>query len=93
MITMYLLTQAEDSLIWKIQLPILTELDVLIKSESPELTESFASDPAGKLIDPIATQSAQVKDNLIRQYQGKHYKYDAQGNIIQSTQGDKTLKY
>ncbi|MGE8573076.1 MAG: RHS repeat-associated core domain-containing protein [Acinetobacter amyesii] len=87
----YLLTQAEDSRFGKYNYRY-DPIGRLIKSQSPQLTESFAFDPAGNLIDPIATQSAQVKDNLIRQYQGKHYKYDAQGNIIQSTQGDKTLK-
>ena len=44
------------------------------------------------MIDPIATQAAQVKNNLISQYQGKHYKYDAQGNVIETTQAGQTLK-
>ncbi|BAP36561.1 hypothetical protein AS4_16210 [Acinetobacter guillouiae] len=64
----------------------------LIKSQNPYKTESFSFDPAGNLIDPIATQAAQVKNNLISQYQGKHYKYDAQGNVIETTQAGQTLK-
>ncbi|KAF1026652.1 MAG: putative deoxyribonuclease RhsC [Acinetobacter bereziniae] len=44
------------------------------------------------MIDPIATQTLQVKNNLITQYQGKHYKYDAQGNVIETTQSGQTLK-
>ncbi|WP_254633721.1 RHS repeat domain-containing protein, partial [Acinetobacter bereziniae] len=34
----------------------------------------------------------QVKNNLITQYQGKHYKYDAQGNVIETSQSGQTLK-
>ncbi len=87
----YLLTQVEDSRLGQLNY----QYDVigrLIKSQGPQLTESFAFDPAGNLIDPIATQSSQVKNNLITQYQGKHYKYDAQGNVIETTQAGKTLK-
>ncbi|MBI0396999.1 RHS repeat domain-containing protein, partial [Acinetobacter bereziniae] len=40
----------------------------------------------------IATQTSQVKNNLITQYQGKHYKYDAQGNVIETSQSGQTLK-
>ncbi|MDQ9817497.1 RHS repeat-associated core domain-containing protein, partial [Acinetobacter bereziniae] len=52
----------------------------------------FSFDPAGNLIDPVATQTSQVKNNLITQYQGKHYKYDAQGNVIETMQSGQTLK-
>ncbi|WP_180144225.1 RHS repeat-associated core domain-containing protein [Acinetobacter sp. YH12052] len=87
----YLLTQVEDSRLGQLNY----QYDVigrLIKSQGPQLTESFAFDPAGNLIDPIATQSSQVKNNLITQYQGKHYKYDALGNVVETTQAGKTLK-
>jgi len=64
----------------------------LIKAQNPYRSESFSFDPAGNLIDPIATQTSQVKNNLITQYQGKHYKYDAQGNVIETSQSGQTLK-
>ena len=54
--------------------------------------ESFNFDPAGNLIDPISSHSTQAKNNLIKQYQGKHYQYDAQGNVIATKQNGKSLK-
>ncbi|WP_227542605.1 RHS repeat-associated core domain-containing protein [Acinetobacter wuhouensis] len=87
----YLLTQVDDSRLGKLNYQY-DSIGRLIKTQSPHSNESFAFDPAGNLIDPIATQSSQVKNNLITQYQGKHYKYDAQGNVIETTQAGKTLK-
>lgn len=87
----YLLTQVEDSRLGQLNYQY-DAIGRLIKSQGPQLTESFAFDPAGNLIDPIATQSSQVKNNLITQYQGKHYKYDAQGNVVETTHAGKTLK-
>ncbi|MCS4300132.1 RHS repeat-associated protein [Acinetobacter sp. BIGb0196] len=87
----YLLTQVDDSRLGKLNYQY-DPIGRLIKSQNPYKTESFSFDPAGNLIDPIATQAAQVKNNLISQYQGKHYKYDAQGNVIETTQAGQTLK-
>lgn len=87
----YLLTQVDDNRLGKLNYQY-DPIGRLIKSQSPQKTENFAFDPAGNLIDPIATQSSQVKNNLITQYQGKHYKYDAQGNVVETTQAGKTLK-
>ena len=87
----YLLTQVEDSRLGKLNYQY-DAIGRLTKSQSPHSSENFTFDPAGNLIDPIATQSSQVKNNLITQYQGKYYKYDAQGNVIESTQAGKTLK-
>ena len=87
----YLLTQVNDSRLGKLNYQY-DPIGRLIKTQSPQSSESFTFDPAGNLIDPIATQSSQVKNNLITQYQGKHYKYDAQGNVIETTQAGKTLK-
>ncbi|QIO10299.1 RHS repeat protein [Acinetobacter lanii] len=87
----YLLTQVDDSRLGKLNYHY-DPIGRLIKSQSPQHIESFSFDPAGNLIDPIATQVSQVKDNLIREYQGKRYSYDAQGNVIETTQGNKTLK-
>ncbi len=64
----------------------------LIQSQSVHKSESFTFDPVGNLINQIATQASQVKSNLIAQYQGKNYKYDAQGNVIESSHAGKTLK-
>ncbi|MFW2098296.1 RHS repeat-associated core domain-containing protein, partial [Acinetobacter sp. ULE_I057] len=87
----YLLTQVDDSRLGKLNYQY-DPIGRLIKSQNPYKSESFSFDPAGNLIDPIATQAAQVKNNLISQYQGKHYKYDAQGNVIETTQAGQPLK-
>ena len=87
----YLLTQVDDSRLGKLNYQY-DPIGRLIKSQSLQNTENFAFDPAGNLIDPIATQASQIKNNLIQQYQGKYYKYDAQGNVIETTQAGKTLK-
>ncbi|NHC05115.1 RHS repeat protein, partial [Acinetobacter sp. 187] len=87
----YLLTQVDDSRLGKLNYHY-DPIGRLIKSQSPQHIESFSFDPAGNLIDPIATQASQVKDNLIREYQGKRYSYDAQGNVVETIQGNKSLK-
>ncbi len=61
----------------------------LIQSKSMHKMESFTFDPAGNLIDSLATQASQAKSNLIAQYKGKNYKYDAQGNVIESSHAGK----
>ncbi len=87
----YLLTQVDDSRLGKLSYQY-DPIGRLIKVQNPYSSESFSFDPAGNLIDPVATQTSQVKNNLISQYQGKHYKYDAQGNVIETTQSGQTLK-
>jgi YD repeat-containing protein len=87
----YLLTQVDDSRLGKLSYQY-DPIGRLIKAQNPYSSESFSFDPAGNLIDPIATQTSQVKNNLITQYQGKHYKYDAQGNVIETSQSGQTLK-
>ncbi len=87
----YLLTQVNDSRLGRLTYQY-DAIGRLTQIQSPHQTESFAFDPAGNLIDPIATQASQVKSNLIAQYQGKNYKYDAQGNVIESSHAGKTLK-
>uniref|UniRef100_UPI00148EFC8C RHS repeat domain-containing protein n=1 Tax=Acinetobacter bereziniae TaxID=106648 RepID=UPI00148EFC8C len=87
----YLLTQVDDSRLGKLSYQY-DPIGRLIKAQNPYSSESFSFDPAGNLIDPIATQTSQVKTNLITQYQGKHYKYDAQGNVIETSQSGQTLK-
>src|SRR5690606_3888146 len=87
----YLLTQVQDS-----QKGILSyqydAIGRLIQAQSSKQTERYHFDPAGNLIDPVAMQSAEIKNNLVKHYQGKHYKYDAQGNVIETQQADQELK-
>lgn len=87
----YLLTQVEDSRLGQLKYQY-DSIGRLIKTQTPNHTEIFSFDPAGNLIDPIATQMSQVKNNLMTQYQGKHYKYDAQGNVIESQEKGNQLK-
>lgn len=87
----YLLTQVEDSRVGQLKYQY-DAVGRLIKTQTPNHTESFSFDPAGNLIDPIATQMSQVKNNLVTQSQGNHYKYDAQGNMIESHEKGNQLK-
>jgi RHS repeat-associated protein len=81
-------------------------LGQLLSAVQPGLTETFAFDPAGNLLDPgtepgaIDTRKilreldeqpapeaprpklAKVTHNLLRQYMGYAYEYDAQGNTV-----------
>ncbi|WP_436862113.1 RHS repeat-associated core domain-containing protein [Acinetobacter haemolyticus] len=88
----YLLNQVEDSRLGKLNYQY-DPIGRLITTQSAHKTESFSFDPAGNLIDPVsASGTAQIKNNLVRSYQGKHYHYDAQGNVIEAKQAGKTLK-
>ncbi|WP_435370383.1 RHS repeat-associated core domain-containing protein [Acinetobacter indicus] len=88
----YLLNQVEDSRLGKLNYQY-DPIGRLITTQSAHKTESFSFDPAGNLIDPVsASSTAQIKNNLVRSYQGKHYHYDAQGNVIEAKQAGKTLK-
>lgn len=87
----YLLSQVQDTRLGKLNYQY-DPIGRLIQSQSPQGTESFVFDPAGNLIDPIARQASQIKTNLIQEYQGKRYSYDAQGNVVETMQGSSTLK-
>lgn len=87
----YLLTQVEDSRLGQLKYQY-DPIGRLIRTQTPNHTETFNFDPAGNLIDPIATQMSQVKNNLVTQYQGKRYKYDAQGNMLESQEKGSQLK-
>ena len=88
----YLLTQVDDHRLGKINYQY-DSIGRLIKTKTPNNTELFSFDPAGNLIDPIATQMSQVQSNLVTQFQGKHYKYDAQGNMLESQEKGNNLKF
>ncbi|MDC5670055.1 RHS domain-containing protein [Acinetobacter baumannii] len=88
----YLLSQVEDSRLGKHNYQY-DSIGRLIAAQSLHKTESFNFDPAGNLIDTDSVLSpAQIKNNLIKSYKGKHYQYDAQGNVTEITQAGKNLK-
>ncbi|KVV26326.1 hypothetical protein WK78_13770 [Burkholderia cepacia] len=61
----------------------------LLEAQSRPGHETFAFDPASKLIDPAEQREAEGQrmprikalDNLLKQYAGTHYQYDARGNL------------
>jgi RHS repeat-associated protein len=64
-------------------------LGQLLTAVQPGLTEIFAFDPAGNMLDaapetdgPDAAKPAAVAHNLLKSYHGAHYDYDGQGNAI-----------
>ncbi|OBY75706.1 RHS repeat-associated core domain-containing protein [Acinetobacter gyllenbergii] len=88
----YLLTQVEDSRLGQLNYQY-DPIGRLISTQSQHKNESFKFDPAGNLIDPVSVSSTvQIKNNLIKSYQGKHYQYDAQGNVVETRKAGKTLK-
>lgn len=88
----YLLSQVEDSRLGKLNYQY-DLIGHLIAAQSLHKAESFSFDPAGNLIDTDSVLSpAQIKNNLIKSYKGKHYQYDAQGNVTEITQAGKNLK-
>lgn len=88
----YLLSQVEDSRLGKLNYQY-DPIGRLIAAQSLHKAESFSFDPAGNLIDTDSVLSpAQIKNNLIKSYKGKHYQYDAQGNVTEITQAGKNLK-
>ncbi|MFX5647339.1 RHS repeat-associated core domain-containing protein [Acinetobacter baumannii] len=88
----YLLSQVEDSRLGRLNYQY-DPIGRLIAAQSLHKTESFNFDPAGNLIDSDSVLSpAQIKNNLIKGYKGKHYQYDAQGNVTEIIQAGKNLK-
>lgn len=88
----YLLSQVEDSRLGKLNYQY-DPIGRLIAAQSLHKTESFNFDPAGNLIDSDSVVSpAQIKNNLIKGYKGKHYQYDAQGNVTEIIQAGKNIK-
>lgn len=88
----YLLSQLEDSRLGRLNYQY-DPIGRLIVAQSLHKTESFNFDPAGNLIDSDSVLSpSQIKNNLIKSYKGKHYQYDAQGNVTEITQAGKNLK-
>ncbi|EPF74236.1 RHS repeat-associated core domain-containing protein [Acinetobacter rudis] len=87
----YLLTQVNDSRLGQIDYQY-DPVGRLVRTQGERLKESFQFDPAGNLIDATAGQHGQIKNNLIQQYQGASYRYDAQGNVIEKQHQGQSLK-
>ncbi len=86
----YLLSQVKDSRLGQIDYSY-DPIGRLVKTQAQHLKESFAFDPAGNLVDPNSGES-QIKNNLIKNYQGAQYRYDAQGNVIEKNHAEQRLK-
>ncbi|MBY0445711.1 MAG: RHS domain-containing protein, partial [Burkholderiales bacterium] len=71
----------------------------LIAANSRLGHETFAFDPASNLVDTKAGNSSSlptmpaVLGNLLKQYAGTHYKYDARSNLIEKQQGEQITKF
>ncbi|MGE8684704.1 MAG: RHS repeat-associated core domain-containing protein [Acinetobacter sp.] len=79
----YLLTEVQDNRLGQLKYQY-DAIGRLISSQSERNTEKFRFDPAGNLINPIESQTTEVKNNLVKSYQGKQYKYDVQGNVVET---------
>ena len=64
-------------------------LGQLLQADSALAKERFAFDPAGNRVTPPAQGSVRepalprVLDNLLKEYAGTHYVYDARGNLVE----------
>ncbi|MCX7205196.1 MAG: RHS domain-containing protein, partial [Proteobacteria bacterium] len=71
----------------------------LIAANSRLGHETFAFDPASNLVranqQTVANSLAvpAVLGNLLKQYAGSHYKYDARSNLIEKQQGEQITKF
>ncbi|MCW2102275.1 UNVERIFIED_ORG: YD repeat-containing protein [Pseudomonas psychrophila] len=61
--------------------------------------ETFAFDPASNLLDPKAPRRPihhpppKLLDNLLRDYLGQHYTYDARGNLLERLDNGKKARF
>ncbi|KVA56904.1 type IV secretion protein Rhs [Burkholderia cepacia] len=73
----------------------------LLEAQSRLGHETFAFDPASNLIDPAEQREAERQhmprikalDNLLKQYAGTHYQYDARGNLSKRWHQGKESRY
>ncbi|EMD9442626.1 RHS repeat protein, partial [Burkholderia cepacia] len=73
----------------------------LLEAQSRLGHETFAFDPASNLVDPAEQKEAERQrmprikalDNLLKQYAGTHYQYDARGNLSKRWHQGKESRY
>ncbi|AOY99968.1 hypothetical protein BKK81_12525 [Cupriavidus sp. USMAHM13] len=73
----------------------------LLEAQSRLGHETFDFDPASNLIDPAEQREAERQrmprikalDNLLKQYAGTHYQYDARGNLTQRWHNGKASRF
>ncbi|VWC43313.1 YD repeat-containing protein [Burkholderia lata] len=73
----------------------------LLEAQSRLGHETFDFDPASNLIDPAEQREAERQrmprikalDNLLKQYAGTHYQYDARGNLTQRWYNGKESRF
>ncbi len=73
----------------------------LLEAQSRLGHETFDFDPASNLIDPAEQREAERQrmprikalDNLLKQYAGTHYQYDARGNLTQRWHNGKESRF
>jgi RHS repeat-associated protein len=70
----------------------------LLEANSRLGREVFAFDPAGNIVDPAQAEGAvqrtanKLLDNLLKEYAGTSYRYDARGNLVERVKnGRKTV--
>ncbi len=76
----------------------------LIGAASPHAKETFAFDPASNIVNTNGSIALQtninnlpsnipaIVGNLLKEYAGTHFKYDARGNLIEKQQGAQVQK-
>ncbi|WP_194286814.1 RHS repeat-associated core domain-containing protein [Pseudomonas helleri] len=71
----------------------------LLGASSQHKEETFAFDPASNLLDPKAPRRPihhpppKLLDNLLRDYVGQHYTYDARGNLLERLDNGKKARF
>ncbi|WP_255991105.1 RHS repeat-associated core domain-containing protein [Chitinolyticbacter albus] len=71
----------------------------LLAAVSPHGSESFAFDPASNLVDSIRSDNTlpsnlpRITGNLLRDYAGTHFDYDARGNLMRKTRSGQTQTF
>jgi RHS repeat-associated protein len=74
----------------------------LLRATSALGAEAFAFDPAGNLVTPQREDARpadarrplpQLLDNLLKDYAGTRYRYDARGNLVERVQPGRTTEF
>jgi RHS repeat-associated protein len=74
----------------------------LLQAHSRLGTETFAFDPASNILDPMASAARDpgttrntpaILDNLVKDYAGTHYAYDARGNMVRRLHNGQSTRF